>query len=94
MADVTDDLWNWQAFSQGLWYTFDVTELLKSQGWDDKNSSLIHSAWQIKLVSDFQVALHQPYFSRRLTNCHLTVSSRLNLDLNLQLSQKRCTSKK
>lgn len=47
IAEVTDHPWNWQA---GLWYTFDVTDLLKKQGWDDRNSSLMPSAWKIYLV--------------------------------------------
>jgi len=31
-------------------YTIDLTEYLFEQGWDDKNSSLIPSAWKIYLV--------------------------------------------
>ena len=36
---------------EGLWYTFELTELLEKQGWDDRNSSLIPSAWEIYKVS-------------------------------------------
>ena len=35
---------------EGLRYTFDVTKQLEEQGWDYRNSSLIHSAWKIYLV--------------------------------------------
>ena len=35
---------------EGLWYTFDVTELMQQQGWSRKNSSLLHSGWKIYLV--------------------------------------------
>ena len=39
---------------EGLWYTFDITDLLNKQGWDVRNSSLIPSAWKIYLVIDSQ----------------------------------------
>ena len=43
---------------EGLWYTLDITELLHAQGWNDRNSSLIQSAWKIFLVINSQLLLH------------------------------------
>jgi len=40
---------------EGLRYTIDVTKELQSQGWDDRNLTLISSAWKdIYLVIDPQ----------------------------------------